>query len=168
MLFKFLIFLFFSSLHFSAYAYELLSCKTTVSPGCEGGILEHITDSNILSSNNYLASFTTGCAVSTEARAFSATGYVGMMIMLQSSHGFSIQNLTNKLQIIKFNVKLSTHDGKYMNNEFTYRLAPHESMNDFTVLYFNKQYNKKGDYEVYADTTISGGLIHQQLVEIML
>lgn len=36
----------------SSYGYELLSSKTTVSPGCEGGVLEHTTVSYSLVSND--------------------------------------------------------------------------------------------------------------------
>ena len=79
-------------------------------------------------------------------------------MMLRSSHSFSIQNNTNRLQIIKLNVKLPTHDGKYTNNEYTYRLAPQESMNESTTLYFNKQYVKPENYKVYAHTTLSGDI----------
>ena len=157
-LIKILLFIFLSTIQFSAYSYELLSCRTTVSPGCEGGVLEHITDSHILSSNDYFTAFTTGLAASTAARAFSATGYATEMIMLRSNHSFSIQNNTNRSQVIKLNIKLSTHDGKCTNNEYTYRLAPQESMNDSTTLYFNKQYAKPGNYEVYAHTILSGDI----------
>jgi hypothetical protein len=41
----FLIIVFFS-IQFSAHAYEVLSYKTTVSPGCEGGVLSHTTTSS--------------------------------------------------------------------------------------------------------------------------
>ena len=37
-------------------------------------------------------------------------------------------------------------------------LAPQESMNDSTTLYFNKQYVKPGNYKVYAHTTLSGDI----------
>jgi hypothetical protein len=149
---KILLFIFLSTIQFSAYAYELLSSKTTVSPGCEGGVLENITDSHPLLSNDY----STVLTASSEARAFSATGNVREMIMLHSSHHFSIQNNTNRSQYIKLNVKLSTHDGKYTNNEYTYRLTPQESMNDSTTLFFNTQYFKPGNYKVYAHTILSG------------
>ena len=149
-----LFFTLFFTIQFSAHAYELLSSKTTVSPGCEGGILEHITDSQIFLSNSYPAALT----ASTGARSFSTTGNVREMTMLRSSHSFSIQNSTNRSQAIKLNVKLSTHDGKYTNNEYTYRLAPQESMNDSTTLYFNKQYVKPGHYQVDAHTILSGDI----------
>jgi hypothetical protein len=158
MLIKILFFMFLSTIQFSAYGYELLSSKTTISPGCEGGVLEHITDSHILSPNDYFTASATALTASTEARVFSATGNAKEMIMLQSSHSFSIQNNTNSSQLIKLNVKLSTHDGKCINNEYSYRLKPRELMSDSTTLYFNKQYVKPGNYKVYAHTTLSGNI----------
>ena len=120
MLVKILVFILLSTIQFSAYAYELLSSKTAVSAGCEGGVLEHITDSHTLSPDDYFTAFTTGPTAFTEARVFSATGNAKEMIMLRSSHSFSIQNSSNSSKIVKLNVKLSTHDGKYTNNEYTY------------------------------------------------
>lgn len=161
MLTRIFLFIFLLTIQFSAFAYELLSCKTTVSPGCDGGVLEHITESHILSPNDYFTmldstTLTTGLVASTEAKAFSASGYVQKMITFESSHNFSIQNNTNATKHIKLNIKLSTHDGKFTNNEYTYQLKPHESMNDSATLYFIKQYLKPGKYEVYAHTTLSG------------
>jgi len=49
MLIKVLLFIFLSTIQFSTYAYELLSCRTTVSPGCEGGVLSHKCTSSFIS-----------------------------------------------------------------------------------------------------------------------
>ncbi len=169
MLIKILLCVFLSIIQFSAHAYVLLSSKTTVSPGCEGGVLEHITDSHPILSNDSPAALTASkdargdarggfLTASTDARAFSTIGYARQMTTLQSSHSFSIQNNTKRSQAIKVNVKLSAHDGTYTNNEYTYQLRPEESMNDSTTLYFNKQYAKPGNYKIYAHTTVTGDI----------
>jgi hypothetical protein len=147
-----LFFLFISAVPFSIYAYELLSSKTTVSPGCEGGVLEYGAESYFLVSNDYA----NGLSASTGARAFSATGHIGELIKLHSTHSFSVQNHTNKSQVVKVNLKLSTHDGKNTSSEDTYRLAPLESMYETTSLYLNTQYKVSGVYKVYAQTILSG------------
>ncbi len=137
---------------FKVYGYELISSKTTVSPGCEGGVLEHTVDTFPV----FSTLLATGVTASTDARAYSSSGNTREMITLRSSHSFSVYNNTNSTQDMKVNVKLSTHDGKYTNNEYTFRMKSQESMNDSTTLYLNKQYTKPGNYTVYASTTLSG------------
>lgn len=168
MLIKIFLFIFLSSIHFSANAYVLLSAKTIVSPDGEGGVLEHIIESHILSSCDYPTDYIaarhkkkqkndlTVPTATTEAKVFSATGNTKQMIRLKSSHAFTIHNITNSPITINLIVILCTHDGKFTRNEYSYQLAPQEIMKDSTTLYYNKQYFKPDDYEVYASTILTG------------
>jgi hypothetical protein len=153
-LLKIISFIFVCTIQFSANAYELLSSETVVSPGCEGGVLEEVTESFPLLSKGY-SIVPTG---TTKATVFSATGNANEMIMLRSNHSFSAQNNTNQQQFIKLSVILSTHDGQFTSNEYTYQLRPKELLNHSVTLYFNRLYAKPAYYKIYAQTFLSGSI----------
>jgi hypothetical protein len=206
------VFLLLSSLN--VYGYEIISSKTTVSPGCEGGVLKQTTEKLLVSDEikrrmrdeedinypmkdeeninypmrdvddinypmrdvddiNYPMKDVNdincmrnvgniNCrmgyvSISTDARAYMATGRVGGLINLTSHHGFTIYNDDDIEKSFRVEIKLVSHEGRFTNQERTIRLGPHDSVRDSSYLYLTNEYLQLGCHKIYAYTTVSGG-----------
>lgn len=144
-----------------------------VSPGCTGGVTSSYTISNIATEshpelkknfesligetlNIKLENNTAGdLYVSTGATAYSASGERDSNVMLNSSHHYYVRNDTNKVQDIKIEIKLATHDDHHTNEEKCLRLKPGDNIYGSVNLNLSYFYPEAGYYHVHALTTIS-------------
>lgn len=134
------------------FGYEIISSRTEVSPGFEGGILKQKTVALPLRN----AGNVSGITASAGATVYASRGNKGDVVKLSSNHSVSILNNTENYQQINIKMKLFTHDGKSTSSENNIRMEPGESINQSTLLYFVKEYLNTGCYKVQAQTTISG------------
>lgn len=134
--------------------YEVISSRTIVSPGCEGGVIKQKTHTFSLFNGGDSGKIT----ASTKAKAYTSNGNRGEVVRLYSSHSYSILNNTGIRQYVKIEMKLSSHDGKYTSSEQILWMKPYEAIDDSTDLFFSKEYLDPGRYELYAQTIISGSV----------
>lgn len=164
---------------FETHAYDIISDKTYVTPGCEGAVIYSKIESwysppsaELMASHpdpdpnsdivlkleqemlKHINSVQ-GSGDSAGAKVHSVDGKMKSNIFLNSEHSNYLCNDDNKIRQFKVYTKISTHDHFIMDNERIFNLKPKERIRDTNSLSFNKFYDAPGSYKIYASTTIS-------------
>lgn len=157
----------------SSFAYELITEKSFVTSGCEGGVSCSIVESCFIDSLpelmglypgktefpfdrqtiDFLA-YASGCSSSAVTRVYSKDGYANSNISLSSDHNFYLYNDSNKSCAFKVNIKLFTDDNCIKEEVQTYNLKQKEMVKNSITLFLNKYYQEPGSYKINASTEI--------------
>lgn len=140
--------LFLFSLNTFAYGegVQVLSSKTTMSPGMHGGFVENTSQPNLTGNGNAKA----------YADAKPAFGNKSDNITINGSHSFVIENRSGKAQRYMIEYKLSLHDGRFIRKSDIVLVNDKAVAKGSATSYTNQYFPQPGTYRFSVETSISG------------
>ncbi|EKD70468.1 MAG: hypothetical protein ACD_46C00525G0002 [uncultured bacterium] len=137
----------------NAYAYSsgvtLMSSKTEMSPGLQGGFIEKPT------SISYAKNQMTGNAHA-YAKGRSSFGHMKENIKIEGEHGYIIENRSGQPQYYEIEKRLVLQDGRFIRKQDTIRIENNAVDKGNSVSFTNQYFDTPGGYHFNVETIIRG------------